>query len=183
LERAIVNDAANVGDLRISPSTLTISRNGSDATLQPLVMDVLCCLAAADGVVRRETLEAVVWKGDHVGYHALPRAVSQARRALDRIGSTVRIEAVPKRGYRLVVEPAEMRRDIAADLSAAEATPPPGRREQRLPTGAWLGLVLAIGLGMTAAGRHGSQVHLLTLALLALLFSASQILDHPRRLR
>lgn len=158
-----MDEDITVGDLRLSPSRLTVSCRG-EVTVQPLVMDVLRALALSDTVVMRATLEAQIWKDDHVSYHSLPRAVSQARRALAEVHSSVRIEAVPKRGYRL---------DAAAVEAASHARvdPPRAGWPATLPAASWIALILMIGLVMHAADLHGSPWHYLALAAVAAAFA------------
>lgn len=160
-----MNEDVIVGGVDISPSRLTLSCDGRVAAVQPRVMDVLIRLAAADAVLSRDTLEAEVWRGTTVSYHSLPRAISQARKALrDVAGDRIRIESVPKRGYRLV---------IGADVPTA-VTPQRGpARGTRLAAAA--GAVAALGLAMHALGAHGGPWHYAALSALALATTAAHL--------
>ena len=151
-----MGDELIFGDLRLSPSSLTVACH-DHVTVQPLVMNLLVALAESEAVVSREALDAALWKNAHVGYHSLPRAVSQARRAIAAAGSRARIEAVPKRGYRLVAAAP------AAPLTPAAASSTP----RAVPWHFWAALVAAIGLVTHAAGLHGSAWHLLALSAIA----------------
>ena len=71
--------------------------------LEPKVMDTLRHLVARPGrtVLREELLDAV-WEGRFGGDESLTRAVSVLRKALAEVAPEVRIETIPKRGYRVV---------------------------------------------------------------------------------
>lgn len=151
-----------LGGVTISPTRLRLAREGHVLNVQPRVMDVIVELARAGGVASRETLEGAVWRDENVSYHAVARAVSQARKSLAEVsGGLIRIEAIPRRGYRLVVD---------SDPAAASGT---GRVREALLKD-WQGriavavAVLAVGLAASAAGLHGSPWHFGALAALAL---------------
>ena len=69
-------------------------------------MRLLCCLAANPGrTLSRDELVAELWPRVIVTENSLTRAVSELRKHLGAAGGgLVKIETVPKKGYRLVVE-------------------------------------------------------------------------------
>ena len=155
-------------DVKVDPRRLRLEGLRGATAVEPRVMDVLVGLAAhGTDVVTREALERQVWPDTHVGYHALARAISQARKALHEVAPDhAIIETIPKRGYRLTVMP------CPGDLSGAAASSSPAavvateRATSIHPVwAAPLALILAIGLVMHASGLHGSPVHLGLVAL------------------
>ena len=133
--------------VRVEPDRNLLVGAGASVRVEPKVMDVLCALAAAAGdVVSREALIDGVWALDFGGDESVSRAVSLLRKALKEAGlGEAAIETVPKRGYRLAINPAQARE---ADAEPASAVPPapaqeapalseaPGRRR-------WAGLLAA----------------------------------------
>ena len=69
-------------------------------------MHLFCCLAASSGqTLSRDELIAELWPRVIVTENSLTRAVSELRKHLGAAGGgRVKIETVPKKGYRLVVE-------------------------------------------------------------------------------
>lgn len=154
-----------LGPVLVEPDRLRLSRDGRVVILQPRVMDLLVALASGGGaVVSRQELEAQVWTDAHVGYHALPRAVYEARKALEELSpGEVYLETIPRRGYSLKVVPipAVAQNCSEPSLPSRNLNPRP-ELWRRLPIAA-LGL-LALGLIMHAASLHGSGVHLVCAA-------------------
>jgi DNA-binding winged helix-turn-helix (wHTH) protein/TolB-like protein/Flp pilus assembly protein TadD len=96
--------ALRIGEWRVAPELNQISRAGQIVRLEPKAMELLNFLAQRAGeVVSREELLAALWPGVIVGDNALTQAVTKLRKAL---GDTARepayIEAIAKRGYRLI---------------------------------------------------------------------------------
>ena len=93
-----------VGEWYVAPELNRISRAGQAVRLEPKAIELLIFLARRPGeVVSREELLAALWPGVIVGDNALTQAVTKLRKAL---GDTAReptyIEAISKRGYRLI---------------------------------------------------------------------------------
>ena len=97
-----------VGDWRVEPSCNRIFHRGGgvERKLEPRLMHLLCCLAANPGrTLSRDELVAELWPRVIVTENSLTRAVSALRKHLAAAGSgLVKIETVPKKGYRLIVE-------------------------------------------------------------------------------
>jgi TolB-like protein/DNA-binding winged helix-turn-helix (wHTH) protein len=89
--------------------------DGSEVTLRPQAMDLLCDLArhAGEVVTKRDLLDRV-WPDMVVTDDSLVQAVGDARRAIGDERHAV-IQTVPRRGYRLIA--------AAAPLPAVEAVP------------------------------------------------------------
>jgi DNA-binding winged helix-turn-helix (wHTH) protein len=112
-----------VGAWSVDRSAGRLVAEGREVRLEPLVMDLLVCLARwAPQVVSRETLLHEVWKDRIVGDDAISSAVAALRRSLcDNARSPRFIETISKRGYRLLVEPSsvpEERRSESAETGA-----------------------------------------------------------------
>ncbi len=93
-----------LGDWWVDPAAGQIYRSGLRRHLSPQQMALLTHLAASGGrLVSKEELFTAVWRGAAVEEVALPRCVSELRKALgDRASAPRYIETIPKRGYRLL---------------------------------------------------------------------------------
>jgi TolB-like protein/DNA-binding winged helix-turn-helix (wHTH) protein/Tfp pilus assembly protein PilF len=101
----------------VRPTLNSVSRNGDNIRLEPKAMEVLACLAHADGkVVSKDKLIAEVWADTpFVGDDVLVRCISDLRRAMeDDAKAPHMIETIPKRGYRLL-----------ENVELIDSTPPP----------------------------------------------------------
>lgn len=143
-----------VGEWRVIPALNQLCRGAEVVRLEPKTIELLSYLAERPGeVVSREELLAAVWPGVIVGDNALTQTVAKLRRALgDTARAPAYIEAISKRGYRLV---APVGRDDtapspAAQRNAAAVTASPTSR--RFPLPALAAGVLAIGAIMWYAG-------------------------------
>jgi tetratricopeptide (TPR) repeat protein/TolB-like protein/DNA-binding winged helix-turn-helix (wHTH) protein len=94
-------------DLLVNPPKGEISGGADAAHLPPKSMEVLLCLAANPGeLVTRESLIDTVWGEAQGSQEALNHAVSDIRQALDDHSDDPQfVQTLPKRGYRLLVEP------------------------------------------------------------------------------
>ncbi len=163
-------------DVKVDPRRLRLEGLRGATAVEPRVMDVLVGLAAqGTDVVTREALERQVWPDTHVGYHALARAISQARKALHEVApDQAIIETVPKRGYRLTVMPRPVELSgTAASSSPAAVVATEFATASHPVWAAPLAWILAIGLVMHASGLHGSPVHLGLVALVLAWFGLS----------
>ncbi|MCY7281385.1 MAG: winged helix-turn-helix domain-containing protein, partial [Sphingomonas bacterium] len=102
-------DLADRADFRlglaeISPSTHILRGPGGEASVEPLVMQVLLALCDAQGrVVSREALFGRCWGKVVVGEDSLNRIIAEARRIAKSIApDSFAIETIPRTGYRLV---------------------------------------------------------------------------------
>ncbi|MEL7313246.1 MAG: winged helix-turn-helix domain-containing protein, partial [Pseudomonadota bacterium] len=93
-----------IGSWQVYPQEGRVVAAGSSKRIQPKSMDVLVCLAAAEGaVVARDTLLQDVWDGRAMSDEPLTRCIGELRRALgDSRSDPQYIETIPKRGYRLL---------------------------------------------------------------------------------
>ena len=97
-----------VAGVTIDPVRRRISGAGGEATIEPLVMQLLLQLVERQGQVlpRRELFDHL-WGNAQVGDDSLNRLVGSLRKALERTsGDAVQIETVPRVGYRLIAEQA-----------------------------------------------------------------------------
>jgi len=125
-----------VGEWRVEPTLNQIFRDSAPeqaVRLEPKAMQVLVHLAERAGeVVDKDSVIRDVWEGAFVTNEVLTNAVWELRRALgDDARSSVFIQTIPKRGYRLV--------SPVSGLAEPESAPPPGRAR-------WWIAALAVGL-------------------------------------
>ncbi len=126
-----------VGEWRVEPTLNQIFRDSDPeqaVRLEPKAMQVLVHLAERAGeVVDKESVIRDVWEGAFVTNEVLTNAIWELRRALgDDARTSVFIQTIPKRGYRLV--------SPVSGLADAPLPPPPkGSR-------AWAAALLAAGL-------------------------------------
>ena len=96
-----------LGDLLIEPLKGQVTGGSESRHLPPKAVEVLLCLAECPGeLVTREALLDAVWGTGHGSQEALGHAMSEIRHALDdHVDDPHFVQTLPKRGYRLVVEP------------------------------------------------------------------------------
>jgi len=109
-----------VGAYAIEPLTGTIQGPEGERRVQPKVVEVLLCLAEAQGeLVERDELHERIWGRAVVSDDAVTRCISELRRAFNDLrGDPQYIQTLPKRGYRLLQSVA-----IAGDENAAPDDP------------------------------------------------------------
>ena len=96
-----------LGDLLVEPLKGQVIDRAGSRHLPPKAAEVLLCLARSPGeMVARETLIECAWGADGGSHEALSHAVSEIRHSLDdHVDDPVFIQTLPRRGYRLAVEP------------------------------------------------------------------------------
>src|SRR5882672_4482822 len=92
------------GPFRLDPDALLLLRDNEPLRLTPKAVATLSVLVQNSGnLVPKSTLMKEVWPESFVEEGSLTRNVSDLRKALTgTTGAGVRIETVPKRGYRFV---------------------------------------------------------------------------------
>lgn len=130
-----------IGGWEFSPATGELRRRTDVRRLEPRAARALELLVEANGeVVSQERLIAGVWGGRSLSDNSVAVVIGQLRKALDDDAREPRIiETIPKRGYRLRIEPA-----------AATAR---GRQKALLLLAALMALVLAIGIAFMLQSR------------------------------
>ena len=105
---SLEEDKFFLAGVEVDPATLRIRRDEQVERIEPRMMQVLLVLARQAGeVVTREALEHEVWAGRVVSDDAITNTIAKLRRALgDDRHRPHFIETIPKRGYRLIPEPA-----------------------------------------------------------------------------
>ena len=93
-----------IGEARVSFGTLLIQLGERKSRLAPKAMGVLLALARNPGeTLSRDQLLDMVWPGDYPTQDVLSHAIRELRRALgDQMPNPVRIQTIPRIGYRLV---------------------------------------------------------------------------------
>jgi TolB-like protein/Tfp pilus assembly protein PilF/DNA-binding winged helix-turn-helix (wHTH) protein len=111
-----------LGDLKVEPFKGQVTGSYGSRHMSPKAVEVLLRLARQPGeVVSRNVLLDEVWGAGQGTPEALGHAVGALRYALDDHAANPRfIQTLPKRGYRLMVDPAPLRRPVSA------ASNPPG---------------------------------------------------------
>ena len=119
-------------------------------------MRVLIALSdAREAVLSRDDLITDCWDGLIVGDNAIARVISQLRRVVgDLAGDRVRIETIPRVGFRLITEAGSLSEDepdqaLISDHSPTAAPPPPLAHlsRRRFAVGG-LGAAVAAGAGL-----------------------------------
>ncbi len=118
MENPLLN-GFTLGDLRVEPLTGRYAGRHRSGHLPPRAIEVLLCLAQQPRhLVSRDDLLAKVWGNGHGSSEALTHAIGELRHAFgDHADAPCFIQTVPRRGYRLLVEP----RTAAAAGPGAEA--------------------------------------------------------------
>ncbi len=136
------NSVMTIGAVQAEPAAnRLLGKAGEDIHTEPKVMDLLMALAARPNeVCSRDELIDAVWNIDYGGDESLTRAVSQLRKAFEKLDpEAVYIETIPRRGYRLIAP-------VAAAAFKGPARAPPtlcangalnGVAERRSPQG-WI---------------------------------------------
>ncbi len=148
-----------VGRWLVEPSNGRIRNGSHEARFEPKVMQVLVFLSKKAGrTVSRDELIDNVWNGMVVSEDAINRCISRLRRTL-HAESGVKIETLPKIGYRLLAEireaPGTERSEIREELppvpsASAELQPARASRSRRV----WLfsgAIVLGLALVILAS--------------------------------
>ncbi|MCU9849060.1 winged helix-turn-helix domain-containing protein [Defluviimonas sp. WL0024] len=112
--------------------------------------EVLAFLAGQPGeVISKEALIAAVWPDTFVTDDSLVQCIADIRRALDDSDHRL-VQTLPKKGYRLIAEPAAA---AAADLRIPRVLPPPPWRAVAVMT-----LVLLAVIAWQVTGRASTKV-------------------------
>jgi len=152
-----------IAGLTIDPVRRRVSGPSGEATVEPLVMQLLLHLVDRQGeVLNRRDLFDHLWGNAQVGDDSLNRLVGSLRKALQGAGDgEVEIETIPRVGYRLIVGP------ITA------VSQPVTRR--RIVTGAVASLLALGGAGLWVSRRNvrASEAERLTDRGSTLLFDAA----------
>jgi tetratricopeptide (TPR) repeat protein len=101
-----------LGDLQVEPLKGQVTGHYGSRHMSPKAVEVLLRLASQPGeVVSRDALLDDVWGAGQGTPEALGHAVSALRYALDDHAANPRyIQTLPKRGYRLLVDPGQLQR-------------------------------------------------------------------------
>ena len=96
-----------LGDLFVEPLKGSVTGSGVSERLSPDAVEVLLRLADSPGaLLTREALLEKVWGAGNGDEDALSQAITEVRRALhDTAESSIFIQTLPGRGYRLALEP------------------------------------------------------------------------------
>ena len=116
-------DGFRLRDKRIEPLTGAVLGEGVDLHLPSKSIEVLLCLAMNPReLVSREELLEKVWGDASASQESLNHTISEIRHALgDHTDHPEFIQTVPKRGYRLLVEPQLFRQEDTTNSAASPA--------------------------------------------------------------
>jgi DNA-binding winged helix-turn-helix (wHTH) protein/Flp pilus assembly protein TadD len=107
MDRQRLSLGFRLGEWTVRPEDGSISTSASSTRLEPQLMQLLVflCSRAGQVVPKQEVVESV-WNGRFVSDETIKGSFHQLRKALrDSPRSPRFIETLPKRGYRIVVEP------------------------------------------------------------------------------
>ena len=141
--------ALKVGEWRVAPALNQISRAGECVRMEPKAIELLVFLAQCRGeVFSREALLTALWPGVIVGDNALTQVVTKLRKALgDTAREPIYIEAISKRGYRLIAAVERLDRTVQQQSSAQA----PGPAGSRAPSQRWVVAGALAALAVAAA--------------------------------
>jgi tetratricopeptide (TPR) repeat protein/DNA-binding winged helix-turn-helix (wHTH) protein len=114
-----------LGDFFIEPLKGRVVGRGTAGHLPPKAAEVLLCLASSPGeLISREYLIECVWGEGHGSGESLSHAVSEIRHALgDHADDPKFVQTLPRRGYRLVVDPVLASADTESTVIGAQGGP------------------------------------------------------------
>jgi tetratricopeptide (TPR) repeat protein/TolB-like protein/DNA-binding winged helix-turn-helix (wHTH) protein len=115
-----------LNNLLVEPLRGQVQGPDGPVHLPPKAMEALLCLASKPTrLVTREALIEKVWGAGQGSTEALGRAIGDIRHALgDQPDHPRFIQTLPRRGYRLIVEPAPTTRPAADGTDSGAGTPP-----------------------------------------------------------
>ena len=118
-----------LGNLRVEPLKGQVTGRNGSRHMSPKAVEVLLRLARSPGsIVGRDTLLDDVWGSGQGSPEALGHAISALRYALDDHPTNPRyIQTLPKRGYRLLVEPASLHEARTSEPDSADGNPDDAR--------------------------------------------------------
>jgi transcriptional activator of cad operon len=151
-----------IGAWHVDPASSQMTRNGETVRLEPRMMRLLLCLAErANQVVGADELLEQVWTGVIVSPDSIYQAIASLRRLLgDDPKQASYIMTVPRKGYRMVAEVAE----VGACPEPAPMPPPlPGAPK---------------GAGMTTRWRTRRRIAVALCASLAAALGAALWVHH-----
>lgn len=166
-------EVLQIGPFQLLWRSKTLFRDGHPVALAPRAVEVLAVLAAeANQIVSKDELMVAVWPNTFVEEVNLAVHISALRKLFASADSTVRIETMPKRGYRLLGDvqvagapalapggslgapapapPAVSARVLPVQPLAPEVSPAPGSAARWRPK--TLGAVAATVVLLLAAG-------------------------------
>src|SRR5215470_4086544 len=140
-----------IGEWLVRPALNQISRNGTNARIEPKAMRVLVYLAEHPGVVGKEQLISAVWPDVFVSDDVLPGCISALRKTMCDDARRPRIiETIHKGGYRLLVPAERVNGNSAAHIPAEHAGVMAPQRSRTLRLAIAVSVVLIAGLLIAA---------------------------------
>src|SRR5215831_6441113 len=122
-EEARLRAGFQLGEWLVRPQDGSLSGPAGAARIEPLLMELLVCLCSrASQVVSKQDLIDAVWGGRFVSDETIKSSLYQLRKALDDSPRKPRfIETLPKRGYRMLVQPASISLNSTSAAGKTEA--------------------------------------------------------------
>lgn len=115
-----------LGPLMVEPALRRVaSIDGRAEIIQPRVMQALVALAQAGGeILSRDDLLARCWHGLVVGEDSIDRVIARLRRLVDLMApDELRLETIPRVGYRLVSDATDSAPVASATTAAGDGAP------------------------------------------------------------
>jgi DNA-binding winged helix-turn-helix (wHTH) protein len=96
-----------LGGCTVNPEDGSLTSSGRSVRLEPLQMDLLVFLCSRAGqVVTKDEILETVWRGRFISDDTVKSTFYQLRKALNDSPRKPRyIETIPKRGYRVLIDP------------------------------------------------------------------------------
>src|SRR5271154_2356708 len=101
-----------LGGCTVNPGDGSLTSPGRSVRLEPLQMDLLVFLCSRAGqVVTKDEILETVWRGRFISDDTVKSTFYQLRKALNDSPRKPRyIETIPKRGYRVLIDPVPLER-------------------------------------------------------------------------
>lgn len=144
-----------IAALQVDPASRELSGPAGQVTVEPRVMRLLLLLHQAGGsVVTREAMAEHCWQGRFVADDTINNAVAELRRALKgSAGPGLKVETIPKAGYRLVEARSspKLRRITTREEAPSISNPLSRRAALAVGFAATVGTFVAWGVGRSSA--------------------------------
>ena len=119
-----VSRSFELGGCTVNPEDGSLTSPGRSVRLEPLQMDLLVFLCSRAGqVVTKDEILETVWRGRFISDDTVKSTFYQLRKALNDSPRKPRyIETIPKRGYRVLIDPIPLERPGGSGTPGTIAT-------------------------------------------------------------
>jgi DNA-binding response OmpR family regulator len=104
-QKTIAGNKLHVGDLSFNTTTLKVDRAGTPINIGPIGLKVLeCLMRASPEVVKKNTLEELIWGDEPCESDALRTHIHALRQSIDKPFKKESLITITRIGYRLIDE-------------------------------------------------------------------------------